>query len=305
MKTGKFFTSLINLDSDIRRFEIEKGLYITSSLELKNIVIRNSLPAIGGLEYNSIIDNKVLAFAFFPDNINDKNKYTELRNFLFFIDNFITALWLIKDNSIYKELGYLSYNDDKQFYSNFIAQINSNYKGKKEVTKYSVSELKKSLEYYNKINTLMTNDNNFNYSELTPESDRLARAFYFINGARLLPDIGIKYTLYCTCLEALFITNTKNITRSLAERVEIIMNNRIPNVKSYIYKAYEYRSKIIHGKTFNESTLKKEEKLLKNISILDEICRITFKSILDSSILKKIFKSGTNEIEKYFKENYG
>lgn len=301
MKTAKLFTSLINLDSDIYQFEIEKGFYLTSSTELKNIVIKNSSSAIGGLEFNSILNNKVLAFAYISDNVTNENKFEILHDFLFFTDNFISALWLIKDNSIYKELGYLSYANNTCFFSNFIAQINSNYKGEKEITNYSIDELKSSITYYKKISSLMTNENEFKYSELTPDSNRLARALYFINGARLLPDIGIKYTLFCTSLEALLITETNNITRSLATRVEKIIDGRIPNVKSYIYKAYEYRSKIIHGNTFQESTLRKEDKLLKNLLILDTICRLIFKTIFDKPELEKVFKSETIEINKYFK----
>ncbi|MBS9774082.1 MAG: hypothetical protein KGV59_02850 [Tenacibaculum sp.] len=126
---------------------------------------------------------------------------------------------------------------------------------------------------------------------------------YFINGARLIPDIGVKYTLFCTSLEALLTTQTNNITRSLANRIENIIEGKIPNVKSYIYKAYEYRSNIIHGNTFDSSTLKKENKLLSNISMLDSICRLTLKTILDKPKLEKIFKSEDIEIDNYFKKS--
>ncbi|MFI8606664.1 hypothetical protein ACIGCP_19515 [Cellulophaga baltica] len=302
MKIASLFTALINIDSELYQFEIEKGFYLTSADAVKKTVIKNTLPAIGGLEFQSIIDNKILAFAYIKDNITDETKYNKLHDFLFSMDNYITALWLIKDNSIYKELGYLSYDNNTKFFSNFIAQINSEHTGKKKVTSYSIEELKSAIPYYRKINILMVNDNEFEFTEFTPESNRLSRALYFINGARLIPDIGVKYTLFCTSLESLLTTETNNIKRSLAERVEMILKDLIPNVKSYIYKSYEYRSQIIHGNTFKESELKKQNKLISNLSFLDEICRLVIRAIMDNPELEKVFKKNDNDIDKYFKK---
>ncbi|MBS9774083.1 MAG: hypothetical protein KGV59_02855 [Tenacibaculum sp.] len=85
MKTAKLFTSLINLNSDIHQFEIEEGFYLTSSVKLKNTIIEKTLPAIGGLEYQSILKNKVLAFANIEDNVTDKNKFDLLHDFYFLL----------------------------------------------------------------------------------------------------------------------------------------------------------------------------------------------------------------------------
>ena len=303
MKLATQFTSLINLNSNIDLFKIDNRLHLTSSSEIKSQTLKeNTIKTIGALESQAIFDNKVLAFELIKDNVTNENKKDTLHDFSFRVDNFIIALWVLKDNSVYKELCYLSYNCDSAFFSNFIAQINSNHRGQKLEVSYSETELNKAVFYYKKINILMRNDNQFNFTQLTPDTSRLSRYLYFITGARLIPDVGIKYILFCTSLETLVIPEKGRgkIPKSLAERIDLIIKDQIPHSKTIVHKAYEYRSEVIHGNTFKHGDLKRKSKFLNKIATLDSICRLVLRKILDTPELEDLFQKSDSSINSYF-----
>ncbi|KIA97348.1 hypothetical protein OA88_21395 [Flavobacterium sp. JRM] len=296
------FTSVLNLAIEIDSFEIEEGLYISINKKQKLYILENSYSAIGGLEFKSVIDNPVFAFAYISKKITDENKKEILRDFLFHLDTFIQALWIVKDNSIYKEIGYLKYRNDEMFFSNFIAQINSNCFGKKVVSIYDYDEVLLAKKYYHKLKKYASNGSDFEYSNLTSDSNRISRYLYYLNGARMLPDIGFKYALYCTALESLLATKCNNITKQLANRVDYILSKEALNVKSCVYKAYDYRSQIFHGNTFKDNDIKKKEKLLNNLQILDEICRLVFQEIFNNEEYEQVLLLDNEKIDTYFLE---
>jgi Apea-like HEPN len=86
---------------------------------------------------------------------------------------------------------------------------------------------------------------------LVPEDfNRLSLVFYFVQAARGSSDLGRKIAQYVTCFEALFCTDSSEMTHKLAERVAFFLGENgaeRTSIFKNIKAAYTVRSKVVHG----------------------------------------------------------
>ncbi|MFD2590185.1 hypothetical protein ACFSTE_05035 [Aquimarina hainanensis] len=293
-----YFSSLHNLKiSNEPVFELEKGLYLTIDNHIKQQVLgKNSVGVLGFLEYKSIFDIPVLAFAISDKKLNPKTEKNALETFIFKLHMFNHCLWLVKDNSVYKQISFLKYGRNNDcFHSNYIAHINSTSNGIGQVIHFNTIELEKAKSFFPRLLEIQTNDSTHLNTELTEKSTRISRAFYYLQGARMNKEIGIKITLYCTALESLFIDNGKRIYQNLINRVAEFLTANTEDynfIRSKVARAYDLRSKTIHGNILDSEEYNRQtEKIINTSKDIDLIVREVLLKILESNSLTEKFNS--------------
>lgn len=238
------------------------------------------------------------------ENIKDFNGYRCTYALLRCIQNFTFDLWHIKDNSVYIFSGFLFE------YDNLIAD-GSTYKGTLTAT-MSKANLEKSNTLFTErelqpvisemppivIDDLLKKESDY----FTPTSehffksgglDRIGRASYFALEARTRHTYPTKIVSYITAMECLFTTSTSELSHRISERAAILTDGtKEAKLETYklLKKAYDVRSKIVHG-----STLTGRNDDLKEITIgLDHILRelLTRKN--------EIFTKSNDQIDDYF-----
>lgn len=215
---------------------------------------------------------------------------------------FLQMLWFVKDNSATVEAGYLEhpYKGYRPRVSrNFIPSLYSTARGEYVAVEFSREELRKARGLFQ-----VWSPSEFLWSpHVTVEiQTRLARGFYFLQGARARPDLGLKIATYCTCLEALFSTDTQELSHKLAERIACFLETghkeRI-KVFNDVKTAYGIRSKIIHGAGGSQ----RMRETIGNASVsLDEILRRVLLRIVATPSISAVFAQNRTgkDIEDYF-----
>jgi hypothetical protein len=218
---------------------------------------------------------------------------------------FMQMLWLVKDNSVNVDLGYLEYPFKTMKLSrtnvsrNSFAHVFTTARGDVLTTEFTRDELRRAR--------YLRRDSKWTVV-LTPQVaaderfTRYDRAFYFLQAARGSSDLGVKIANYCTCFETLFSTDSQELSHKLGERIACFLEKdpaeRI-NVFHAIKRAYAIRSKVVHGGK-GSSRLSEQ---LKEVSVsCDNIMRRILIRILDEPSLQKYFQHPTSDkdVEEYF-----
>ena len=218
---------------------------------------------------------------------------------------FLQMLWLVKDNSVNVDLGYLEhpYKSAKPGRTNVsrnsFAHVFSTARGDVLTTEFTREELRRArhLRRDSKWTVVLTpqvaTDERFT---------RYDRAFYFLQAARASSDLGVKIANYCICFEALFSTDPQELSHKLGERIACFLEkdpaNRI-DVFHTIKRAYAIRSKIVHG---GKGSSKLWEQLREVSVSCDSIVRRILVRIIEESSFQRYFQQATSdkEVEEYF-----
>jgi hypothetical protein len=218
---------------------------------------------------------------------------------------FLLMLWLVKDNSVNVDLGYLEdpYKSPKPGRTNVtrnsFSQVFSTARGDVLTTEFTREELRRARH--------LRRDSQWSF-ELKPQVateerfTRFDRACYFLQAARVSSDLGVKIANYCICFETLFSTDPLELSHKLGERIACFLENdpanRI-NVFHLIKRAYVIRSKVVHG---GKGSSKLSEQLKELSESCDNIVRRILVRILEESPLERYFQQPTSdkEVEEYF-----
>jgi hypothetical protein len=218
---------------------------------------------------------------------------------------FMQLLWLVKDNSVNVDLGYLEhpYKSLKagrtNISRNFFIHTFTTARGNVLITEFTREELRRARhlrrdsKWTVQMRTQVATDERFM---------RFDRAFYFLQAARGSPDLGVKIANYCTCFETLFSTDAQELSHKLAERIACFLEKDLENrisVFHTIKKAYAIRSRIVHG---SRGSSKLGEQLREVSVSCDNLIRRILVRILEEPSLQEYFQKAISDkdIEKYF-----
>jgi Apea-like HEPN len=121
-----------------------------------------------------------------------------------------------------------------------------------------------------------------------------------LSGARSANDLGVKVSLYMTCFEIMFSTETTELTHRLSERVAFFLfREPVDRIAAYrrMKRGYGIRSKVIHGSVLADS-LQKE--LADASAEIDELLRQLVLKVASDSAARRVFEMDDNKLEDYF-----
>ncbi|WP_337032479.1 hypothetical protein [Paenibacillus illinoisensis] len=240
--------------------------------------------------------------------INSKNEMDERGNMIAFyflreIEKFTHHLWEIKDNNVYVRDGFLvvytNSIEDGFTYKASLSSINTLSSGEKLQSVFSREEVLLAVKRFTPF--LLDEMDSGDFGGKYPRSDhffknnkfsRMDRAKYFTLAARASATLPMKIVSYCTALECLFTTGNSELSHRISERVAILLGDQGKKEELFksVKRAYDYRSKIVHG-----SNIKGSESDLIEITVeLDRIFRKLFINNYD------IFNQSDQEIDNYF-----
>lgn len=237
------------------------------------------------------------------DKVGSKYTFYFLRK----IQLFLNILWEMKDNNVYIRDGFLIVYDDNIeegfTYKASLSAIFTHSTLDRNETIFSNEEMNKAIIKFQEVikNDKFDSNNDIDYYKHPTDniffkhnkSERMERAYYFVLNARGSSILPMKIVSYCTALECLFSTAKTEINHRIAERVALIIgdtNDEKKKYYSFIKKAYDVRSTIVHG-----SSIKGKSEDLKEISKeLDDILR---KLVTEDN---EIFTKNDCEIDNYF-----
>lgn len=245
--------------------EIKEGMRISNGAanfdtNFNNIPFRESF---GHVEYLSFKDSVYIYEIGNLENIQNRLGFKldeiQLVNFLLRkVEVFLTCLWLVKDNSITSEVGFLhmyeKYPEEGIFTSNVIPNLPSTSDGEFKNTEFDADELTQAIKYYNEFefNPKSSQADIITQLEnpLIKGSNRIDRAFYFLGNARNTTALPIKSLNYCSLLECLFTNDSGEISHKVSERFALYIGNDFEARKALFKlskELYKIRSKATHG----------------------------------------------------------
>lgn len=317
--------SLLNIVEPLGQGDqIIEGLRITNDKTLaRKFLTRDLMEALGGLESWSLLNADALIHleSEHEGDLVPEAALELLTGMLQLTGMFSTALWLVKDNAVNFELGFMEVwppARDYRAHSNFLAMTVQKADGSKPTTVFSRNELRQAREIFQNLIYPM--------SKWTAEEirgvpgvrtgqqpviashasvPRLRRAFYFLESARSFRDMGMKIAMYCSLFETLFSTDASEITHKIAHRIAVFLEHESAmrcDLYARIKKAYGIRSKVVHG-----DEVKFDAKTIQGIAVdVDGIARRIFHKIGSSEEIFDQFRASKSELDDYFlKQSFG
>ncbi len=296
------------------------GIYVTNeTTQVEKLLSRHLRMAIGGNECVSMLSGGTAAYWKDLPNEPDVTKALQsLTTWLHCLRSLFMALWLVRDNSVNCELGFLEHDVPGQgltHASNFIAALFSNARGGTDPVAFSIDEVRQAAGYlrtfFLPVMFGLPPD-----TELTVESplaqplrpglvsakgvNRLSRLLYFLSAARSATDLGVKVSLYMTCFEIMFSTETAELTHRLSERVAFFLCLE-PGDRLATYlrmrRGYKIRSTVIHGSVLSGS---QQNELADASAELDELLRQLVYRLASDGTARRVFEMDDRQLEDYF-----
>ncbi len=286
--------------------KLTKGIKIFNNYRLTNSfeVFSNDIAddamvfSIGSLEYQSF-ESSCYVYAFIDDSFNiyeHEERIKMISQLLKICRSLSTAIWLIKDNSVNVETGYLYTPTNDMVSSNRIDPYY--YSHKCEVIDITLSreEIHKCIHlikilygFDNIFNTDITSKEYMAFSQIS----KLSRAFAFISLARSQFLIPMKITLYMTALESILSNSNTEITNQISQNVAHILGDSKEDkisISRLIKKGYDVRSCCIHGNNLSNK-YKDAESLFELSRQIDDTVRNVILYIMGNEDLFSIFNN--------------
>lgn len=214
---------------------------------------------------------------------------------------FLFALWFVKDHAINFELGFLKHPQPRKVKedgvtSNALAVRVSNLEGENPVTSLSLAELRAARKIFDQF----VPAENQVFTKLPVDSIRFERATHFVSAARAASTMGIKVANYVTALEALFATDTQELSHKLSERVALFLGGSLAErleIFTSVKAAYKLRSRVLHGDRLAKKDAASIAAIAKEV---DAIARRALVQLLASPTLYELFEGSSEAIDAYF-----
>jgi hypothetical protein len=308
MNEALFITSLFNLeiaDNLNGGIEILPGLFITNDqATIEEHLTSNLIRAIGTLETNTLRKSKAVIYGVFPEEFYQN--LTQLQFLwanMIFVRTFLQSMWLVKDNNVNCELAFLEFpygTRESSVSSNFLSNLFTKASGEIETTMFTANEIQRAVKLHEAVYTFISDKARNLKHFLQKGNPRIARAFHFLEATRAERNLGTKIADYCTCYEALFSTESTELSHKLAERISSFLALS-PDEKMKTYReikvAYNIRSKVVHGDNLTNNQI---ENLVAISQGCDHYLRLILSSIVGSEKLKEIFEQKNDSLEDYF-----
>jgi hypothetical protein len=302
-----------------RGIDIGSRTYFTNDMSLlkKKVLSPNFRLSMGHLEYVSLIEGTAAAYWRDIPNEPDPSRACQmLITWLQCLRSFFMALWLVRDNAVNCEMGFVEHQVPAQgltYGSNYISAQFNLCNGNIASTKFSADEIRFARSYFQDffLPVLFNRSPGSDFAKIGPANQqkllisskaihRLTRLVYFLSGARCSSDLGVKLSLYMTCFEILFATDSNELTHRLAQRVAIYLYEKAgERLAAYqlIKRAYNVRSKVVHGDVLKDGVLSDLVNVSKEI---DELLRTVVRRLVSDDSTRSLFDSENDVLDKFF-----
>ena len=307
-----FVTSLNNVRIDRplgSNWTIDGDLKISNSQSVAKRLLTDVLREnIGTLEVNHILSGHPYVYAVSEYPVEDTSQEKQmdvLFAHLAYTQMFTNVLWLVKDNSINFDFGFLQF----PYQQGPIARVSSNSPSARfsDATRsraeaaFDETELEQAIEFYKEIYG-WTHDE-FIIPELPPSAlgnlDRVSRALYFVQAARAASHLPEKVAYFCTCFESLVSTSPSELAHQVAERVANLIG-ATPTEALEIYRdlkrAYDTRSKLVHGGRLTGQ----EDRYRKDSTNCDSYLRRLFHVLISNSEMREAIEQEEDSVNEFF-----
>jgi len=290
------------------------GIRLTDKLYLSNdrqilqrIVDPAASAVIGKLEYDYIHSSNLFVYGewLLEDNSSIREPISILNEHLRDLRSLLILLWLLRDNAAEFESSFLFERNGLLplcVASNCWSSMTTRHDLKTTLVQFSQAEILGQYAKFGK--ELWSIEAGDLESQIVAayRQGRLERAFQFLGSARGTVNIFVKIAHYCSALEALFCSDSNEISHKLAERIAVFLETSSPmRVRLFrqIKEAYGLRSKVIHG----AKPRCEAEDLLRICATLDEVVRRVLNRIIAKDDWKSFFETANAEVfEKRFLE---
>lgn len=267
----------------------------------KKIIPTDAVNIIGQLEYEGLLSSKAFIYSTeeLPENMTPEGYLVDR---LYFVQSFMSALWLNTDNNVDFELGFAFYRKDGRLgvNSNHLALAYSNSQVEQKLSVFNRSKLRDIRAFHReKLRYMKNSFKDRKGTQLLKKHSRFEMALYHIQVARSESDMGLKVSNYCSALEALFSTSQAELSHQLSERLAYCIS-RTPEERLDIYRkskqAYTIRSKVVHGTYIKENNLAQ----VKQVSAFcDSSLRSVMTNLLMDEELYENLMNGNEKLDEY------
>lgn len=313
-----FFFGIIGIELP---FSSSPGLSAGNNVKLLNDkqsidrLIGSYAEFIGSVEHSFLL-NHAQAFGYRRSTIEIKDSPAsecingELLRGLVEMNAWMMKLWIIKDNSVNLDSGWMSaiagteiiINNNRWSASTTMAD------GRARITKFTKSELDEankisiSSKYWTSgpVALEMQIDQDPALTQLGADKNRFQRFIYYIHTGRSTMDVPMKIAHWCSGLEALVSSSQTELSHQVAERtasaLHPISEKRLKTFK-LVKQAYGIRSKAVHGSAFKDKDF---PMLIEAARSLDEVCRRLTRMYLDDSTFSSAIESNSEQFNDFW-----
>lgn len=309
MKKILFITSFrnINLTQSLEEpFELIPGIKITNNSKIKKKLLTPALfGIIGRIEFDHLNRQQEIVFCEFDDiDLHGHSTARFLLILLLWVKNLFRTAWIIKDNCLECDAAYLlkdRSHKDREYSNNFLAQRTLLANGEAREVFFTVDELVQWRDLNNKVEEYLHKSNSTDMAFfMEKEFQRSGRALQFIQNATTSRNLAFRIAHCCSALEALFSTDSAELSHKLSERVAFFLGTCGYN-KAIVFKdiksCYGIRSKLTHGDSISKKLI---EDLPEFSAKLDHYLRIIFQALFDERWLVEHFDAPPAKIDHIF-----
>ena len=294
--------------------QIQDDLFLSNELDQLNKLIGRDLKlAMGGLEWLHLQKSCFIYYLKRDLAFELEQARSALEVFLQNGRVFFQALWLVRDNAVNVELGFLETENaegQKIGSSNYIVSLFARHDGSLDEEAFDLDDLKRARSFYQS-HLLPLVFESTSVEDLThpppayslafcKNASRLSRFNTFLSGVRSERDLPVRIAQAMTCFEVLFSSDASELSHKLSERVAWFVGEGSKGrreIYSLLKRAYGVRSKVVHGDTLSPALLAELEVISREI---DNLLRQVFLRIIDSKETIEFFTSGNQQLEEYF-----
>ena len=278
--------------------------------------------ALGSLEYNYLVSKP---YFYAEGEINDEAVFYDDEIGLKFLDDFMkktqligSFLWLVKDNSVHTEIGYMQLEkkgEDIKFRSNGRSVIFNNLKGERKSLNFNSKELKFPEIFYKHYfeQPSDSKDQGFKtelFDEIPVyEASRIERAFYLLQAARAQSYLPERISIFTSLLETLFSTSNTEVTHKLKERMAWLLGGNYEEREKIFNDMgviYGIRSHNVHSSTVPKDANTSEKLILYTEKLENYVREVLLKVLMEEDILVLYQKNekgkyDNTKLDKFFK----
>lgn len=235
----------------------------------------------------------------------------ELIRSLVEVTAWLTRLWMIKDNSVDVDSGWMAVpvKNSLQVSTNRLSVSVTKADGSMENTFFSASEIEKArsipveADYWKSTGPIplaIELGQDPSATKLSGDSLRFYRFTYYLHTGRTTSDVPLKIAHWCSALEALVSSSQTELSHQVAERVASGLHeigyDRL-NTFKLVKHAYGIRSKAVHGAAFKN----KDVANLKDTAVaLDDVCRHLARLYLESEDFREAIERSSPQFDQYW-----
>lgn len=278
--------------------KIGDHMRISNNVEIKSRFLTDKFKKIvGSLEFNQL--KNCNAYLYSKSETTDEVDFVEyLTGQMYCAQDFLMATWMEKDNCINFELCFLIKESAKGYgvTSNFLNHRYWAAESSSAVTTFSRNELRTIRKIHVERLGVKMEQIPIPDSQFKEDNCRIGRALKWINSARGSLDYSIRVANFCTAFETLFSTTHNEIAHQLSERIAVFLHSdadqRLTTYQS-IKRAYELRSRIVHGSTTTQAASKNPAVIALDC---DNIARQVVKKIIENDTIFEIFNRSNDQL---------